>query len=141
MDSLNNPERIQALVEEINAQNDYARRAGVRMVSISPEQAEGVLDITEDAFNPLGIAHGGFLYMFADTVAGVAAWALTGQSYVTLDSSIHFLRPVREGRLRAVAKPIKLGKTICIYSVDVFDREEEKVLYATLTFFQKDRTS
>ena len=141
MDSFNNPERIQALVEEINAQNDYARRAGVRMVSISPEQAEGVLDITKDAYNPLGIAHGGFLYMFVDTVAGVAAWALTGQSYVTLDSSTHFLRPATEGRLRAVAKPIKLGKKICIYSVDVFDRDEEKVLYATLTFFQKDRTS
>ncbi|MDD4510702.1 MAG: PaaI family thioesterase [Oscillospiraceae bacterium] len=141
MDSLNNPERIQALLEEINAQNDYARRAGVRMTSISSEQAEGILDITPDAYNPLGIAHGGFLYMFADTVAGVAAWALTGRSYVTLDSSIHFLRPATEGRLRAVAKPIQLGRKICIYSVEVFDQNEKKVLYATLTFFQKDRTS
>lgn len=141
MDSLNNPERVQALLEEINSRNDYARRAGVRMTSISPDQAEGILDVTPDAYNPLGMAHGGFLYMFADTVAGVAAWALTGKSYVTQDSTVHFLRPATEGRLRAVAKPIKLGRQICIYSVEIFDKNDKKVLYATLTFFQKDRVS
>ncbi|MBQ1352148.1 MAG: PaaI family thioesterase [Oscillospiraceae bacterium] len=137
MDSLNNPQRVQALLEEIASHNDYAHRSGVRMTRITPDLAEGILDATPDAYNPLGMVHGGFLYMFADTVAGVAVWALTGTSHVTMESSIHFLRPAKAGRLRAIAKPIKLGRQVCVYSVEIFDSNEKKVFYATLTFFQK----
>lgn len=141
MDSLNNPQRVQALLEEIESRNDYAHRSGVRMTNITPDLAEGILDATPDMYNPLGMVHGGCLYMFADTVAGVAVWALTGVSHVTMESSIHFLRPAKAGRLRAVAKPIKLGRQVCIYSVEIFGPDDKKVFYATLSFFTKESKS
>lgn len=139
MDFLNDPEKVEALLNEINGQNDYARRSGIRITHIDPTKAEGIVEITKNVYNPLEMAHGGFLYTFADTVAGVAAWALTGRSYVTQGSNISFLRPVKEGMVRAVAKPIKMGRQICIYSVEIFDESDAMAFYATFTFFQKDR--
>ena len=46
------------------------------------------VEMTQDAMNPLGMAHGGLIFSMCDVATGVAA-RTGGRITVTLDSSIH----------------------------------------------------
>ncbi len=47
--------------------------------------------VTEKSLNPYGIAHGGFLFTLADSVAGLTTVA-RGAYSVTLQSNIHYMK-------------------------------------------------
>ena len=53
------------------------------------------VEMTQDAMNPLGMAHGGLIFSMCDVATGVAA-RTSGRITVTLDSSIQFLRPGKD---------------------------------------------
>ncbi|MDD4715406.1 MAG: PaaI family thioesterase [Oscillospiraceae bacterium] len=138
LNDLNKKEITQWLLNSIQTGDNYIHRNGIRITHISEDRTEGTAEITPDVFNPMKMAHGGFLFTLADTVSGVAAWAGAGKSFVTQSSTVYFLRPVGEGLVHAIAKPIKIGRQTCVCSVEIYDASSTMVFYATFTFFQKD---
>lgn len=95
-------------------------------------ELEGV--ITESSLNPYGLAHGGYIFGLADTAAGIAAKTM-GRSAVTINSSIDYFKSSKEGRLKAVAKCLKNGKSIAVYEVFIYDKDELLVAKANVSYF------
>ena len=93
--------------------------------------------VDENATNPSGIAHGGFIFGLADTAMGVMAY-LSGKKVVTIDTDIHYLKPCTGPNVKCVATPVKIGKTIGVYEAKVYNGNE---LAATLSgsYFFLDR--
>jgi uncharacterized protein (TIGR00369 family) len=56
-----------------------------------------------------------------------AAALQDGESFTTLELKINYLRPFKEGHLKAVAKTVQHGHTVGIMDCDVFD-ERGKVI-------------
>lgn len=108
---------------------------GLRVTHVRPGYAEIELPARPENLNPLGNAHGGVIYALCDVAAGTAA-ASCGRVGVTLNASINYLRPGRQGQsLTAKTREIKHGRTTAVYGVDVTDEEGREIANATFTMY------
>lgn len=74
--------------------------------------------------NPYGIAHGGYLYTLCDDLAGLTAYSL-GDLAVTMQSSINYLRPCREGDvLEFKSEALHDGKTSKVVEVTACSKDK-----------------
>ena len=116
---------------ENNTEKDkFARSIGVQVIEALPERAVCKLEINKNHLNGLGLVNGGVLFTIGDLAMAVAANA-NGSSTVTLSSNIEFIKSSSSGTLVAVATPIKTGKTISRYRVEI-TLEETSQLIAVL---------
>ena len=113
---------------ENNTERDkFAKSIGVQVIEALPERAVCKLEINENHFNGLGLVNGGVLFTIADYAMAVAANA-NGSSTVTLYSSIDFIKSASSGTIVAVATPVKTGRTISRYRVEVRMEENSELL-------------
>lgn len=113
---------------ENNTERDkFAKSIGVQVIEALPDRAVCKLKINENHLNGLGLVNGGVLFTIGDLAMAVAANA-NGSSTVTLNSSIDFIKSVSSGTIVAVATPVKTGKTISRYRVEVRLEENSELL-------------
>jgi uncharacterized protein (TIGR00369 family) len=107
-----------------------AKTLGFRLIEVGPGTAtmELMADIEIHA-NPMGTIHGGVLCDIADAAIGTAhATSLKeDESFTSIDLQINFFRPVWNGRIRAVAKPVNVGRQISRYVCDIL-RDDGKLV-------------
>jgi 1,4-dihydroxy-2-naphthoyl-CoA hydrolase len=75
---------------------------------------------------PLGIVHGGANVVLAETIASTAANCVVdlAQFYcVGLEINANHLKPVREGLITAVTRPIHIGRTTQVWHVELFNMD------------------
>ena len=79
--------------------------------------------------------HGGMLAMVADCAAWFAIVTETGadEPLVTTDLFIRYLSPCM-GDVTAEARAVKIGRTLCPVSVELFDRAGGQVALAVVTY-------
>jgi len=84
--------------------------------------------------------HGGLLMTVADSVACFAIMTRTGpdQPMTTTDMNIRFLAPCLTD-VTAVARVIKVGKTLCPVAIDLFDAQGKHVAVAQVTYMLLDK--
>jgi uncharacterized protein (TIGR00369 family) len=88
---------------------------------------------TETHSNPMGTIHGGVLCDIADAAIGTAhATSLKeDESFTSIDLQINFFRPVWNGRIRAVVKPVNVGRQIGRYVCDILGDDGKLVAQVT----------
>ncbi len=81
--------------------------------------------------------HGGLLMTIADSIACFAIMTRTGpdQPMTTTDMNIRFLAPCLTD-VTAVARVVKLGRTLCPVAVDLFDQSCVQVALAQVTYMR-----
>ena len=127
--------RLEALVRGEVSQPNVAMTLGFRLVSVEEGQALVELLAGERHENPMGTLHGGVLCDIADAAMGMALASLLGEgeTFTTLELKINFLRPVWTGRLRALGRVVRPGRTISLVECDVLDEQERLVARASCT--------
>lgn len=97
---------------------------GLRIVRGTRDEIIGELEIGPQHLQAHGIVHGGLHSGIIETVASIGA-ALTaiprGQTVVGLENHTTFLRAVRSGKLRVVAKPLTRGRRTQVWEANVYD--------------------
>ena len=110
-------------------ESDQASQAlGIEIAEVSPGQAVARLTVTATMVNGHAIAHGGFLFLLADTAF---AFACNTYGYVTVARSadITFVAPAHEGdELEAVAVERHRSGRNGIYDVTVRRRGSGEVV-------------
>ena len=108
----------------------WNRAMGLRFVQVLPEEIIAELEIDGRHRQPYGLVHGGVYVSMVETVTSVGA-ALDarthGASAVGLDNSTSFLHAVREGRLRATARPLSRGRRTQLWEAVITDGGERTV--------------
>jgi len=107
-----------------------AKTLGFRLIEVGPGTATmELMADTEIHANPMGTIHGGVLCDIADAAIGTAhATSLKeDESFTSIDLQINFFRPVWNGRIRAVAKPVNVGRQISRYVCDIL-RDDDKLV-------------
>ncbi len=115
----------QDFAETVNALNDGWNRAmGVRFVRATLEEVIAELEVGAMHRQPLGLVHGGVYAGMIESVASVGA-ALhamrDGKLVVGLENHTSFLRGVREGTLRAIARPLSCGRRTHVWEATIED--------------------
>ena len=97
---------------------------GIEAVSASPEEVRLRLAWREDLCTAGGLMHGGALMAVADSAGGVCAFLNLpdgAAGTATIQSSTSFLRPVRDGYVEAISRPLNVGRTVIAVETDVVD--------------------
>lgn len=85
-----------------------------------------------------GIMHGGALASLADSASAFAVLSTLddGEQTVTVDLTLHYLRPVTEGKLTARARVLRAGRRISTVSVEIFNESGALVVTALTTYLK-----
>ncbi len=119
--------------------NAFMEHNFVELKEIRPDRAVCVLRIRPESRNPYGLAHGGAIYTIADDVAGLAAHT-DGRSYVTQDSTMHFLANRTEGLLTGVGEVRHRGRHSCLVEVSVTAEDGALLAAGSFLYFCVDAT-
>jgi len=92
--------------------------------------------IKEQFKNKYGILHGGIITAFIDNSFGTTSFFLTGKKAVTLNLTISFLSPGKNGALFSFVKVIKEGKSLITLEAKVEDKEKKVIATALANFFK-----
>ncbi len=105
---------------------------GVEALAETAEEVRARLTWREDLCTAGGVMHGGALMALADCAGGMCAYlnlpdGATGTA--TIQSSTNFLRPVRDGYVEAVSRPLKVGRTVIVVKTEIVDAEGRVVAH------------
>jgi uncharacterized protein (TIGR00369 family) len=110
------------------AMNDgWMGAMGLKILRATADEVVAELEIGPAHLQAYGIVHGGVHAGLIETIAsiGAALHALPdGRSVVGLENHTSFLRAVRSGKLRAVAKPLSRGRRSQVWEGSVYDDQQ-----------------
>lgn len=108
---------------------------GARIVEVDPGRVAIELDAHAGHRHEGGVVQGGIITQIADAAMGTSLLTLQedDQSNTTIELKINFLRPVVEGRIRAVGRVIEMKKSLLFSEADVFDEQGRLVARASST--------
>ncbi|HEM6088711.1 TPA: PaaI family thioesterase [Streptococcus suis] len=91
--------------------------------------------VTEKSLNPYGMAHGGFLFTLADSVAGLTIVA-QGSYAVTLQSNIHYMKAAKPGdSLSVIGYCTHDGSRTKVVEVKIENQDGKSIASASFTMF------
>lgn len=111
----------------------FARTLGVRLERAEPAEVVGALAWDPSRCTAGGVLHGGALMSLADTVGALVAYLNLpeGATTTTMTSTTQLFRPVTAGEVRAVARPLNVGRTVITAQTDLFDDRDRRVAQVT----------
>lgn len=119
--------------------HDRATNAlGIQLVDMGQGCATATLTHSDCSKNFMGALHGGALATLADITAGCCLY-YRQRLCVTLDSSIRYLRGVREGVVTARAKEVHAGGHIAVMQVDITDKDGNLCCVASVSMYLTDK--
>ncbi|HZI17459.1 MAG TPA: PaaI family thioesterase [Pyrinomonadaceae bacterium] len=119
----------------------FAELLGLEFVGAARGEAAFALTLRPELTRMEGIIHGGALASLLDTAAAFAVHTLLppeGRT-VTVDLTVHYLRPVSAGRVEARARVLREGHRLVILSVEAADEGGRLVATATTTYLKQQR--
>ncbi len=128
-----------SLLEKTFREVPYVRLLGLEFVAAERGAATFALEAREELTRMGGILHGGAVASLMDTAAACAVHTLLapGQRTVTVDLTVHFLRPVTAGRVEARARVLRDGRRVCVIAVEATDPTGVLISTATTTYVKQ----
>src|ERR1043165_3873777 len=109
----------------------YANFLGLELGEILPGEVRIHIEIRDELKQNQGVVHGGAIASLIDTASAFAVLTQieVDERVTTTDLTIHYLRPITEGRMAATARIVRAGRRLFVLSVEV--RNDRNVLVAT----------
>ena len=110
---------------------------GIHFVRATADEVIADVEIGPQHHQAYGIVHGGMHSGLIETVASVGAALAAlprGQSVVGLENHTSFLNAVREGKLRATARPLMRGRRTQVWEATITDTEGRAVASGQVRF-------
>jgi uncharacterized protein (TIGR00369 family) len=133
------PREIVARANE-RIRGTFAGVLGMEFTHLAPDRVEATLAIRQEHKQPWGIVHGGAVMTLADTVAGAGAYMnlARDQETVTVELKINLIGAVREGAIRAEARPLHRGRTTSVWEARIIDETGNLVAVSLSTHLVLD---
>jgi len=108
-------------LEAVVAMMPFAAALGVVVDAAGAGEVRGRLAWAPERCTTAGTMHGGALMGLADTLGGLCAFLNlpAGAGTATISSSTVFTRAVRDGEVRAVTRPLHVGRTVMSVQSDL----------------------
>ena len=114
-------------------------KLGVRITDYDPERIVATMPVAGNE-QPHGLLHGGAVCALVETVGSVAAALHAGPArrVVGIELSASYLRSATSGVVTAVCTPVRRGRTLATYLVEVHDDRGRPTASARLTCLTLD---
>src|SRR5690242_8843268 len=116
----------------------YAKFLGLELGDIQRDEVSIHLNVRAELKQNRGVVHGGVIASLIDTASAFAVVTRLepDDRVTTTDLTIHYLRPVTEGRMTATARIVRPGRRLFVLSVDVTDSKGILVATAVTTYIK-----
>jgi acyl-CoA thioesterase len=116
----------------------FAKLLGIEIESVEPGHAVLSMKMRDDLMRNGRIAHGGAVASLIDSAMAFAIVPILGENErsITVDLTIHYLRPVSEGVARASARVVRAGRRVITVSAELFDGNDKLAATAISTYLR-----
>lgn len=108
---------------------------GIRMTEIGEDFIRAELDVERRTHQPYGVLHGGVSCLLAESLGSIGG-ALTcddGYTVVGVDINATHMRAVQSGKIIGTARPLKLGRRMQFWAIDIETEDGKPVTAARLS--------
>jgi len=118
----------------------FNKLIGIRVLRTHRDGVTIACAMRDDLRNVAGVMHGGVAATMADAAVGIAlAHHFNGRRpCTTTDLKVNYLRPIAEGKLVARSHLLRIGKSLCVGRVDLFDAKAKLTAVAIVTYMLLD---
>ena len=108
---------------------------GIRGIEVTADLVILEMPVGPRVAQPMGLLHGGASAVIAESAASIGAYMNCAPDEYTVgtDLNISHLRAKRDGTVRATAVPVRKGRTMHVWTIEVADEEGELVAVARCT--------
>src|SRR5581483_9119560 len=112
--------------------HDVHELLGIEILEASAERVVMRVAVDWKVHQPYGLLHGGVSALLAESAAsfGAALAAGPGRSVVGTEINASHLRGLRDGHLSAVATPLRVGRTVQVWSISLSDDDGRAICAA-----------
>lgn len=115
---------------------------GIVVTELGENFLKGTMPVDHRTVQPMGILHGGASAALAETLGSLAANLVidSDKKYcVGLDINANHIRAAKKGLVTGIAKPLHLGSSTQVWSIEIMDEENKLVCISRLTMAVLDR--
>jgi uncharacterized protein (TIGR00369 family) len=127
---------MQDAADVLPYENTIHETLGIRVVEATVDKVVLEMAVGPQVHQPMGLLHGGASAVIAESAASIGAFLNCDPNEefcVGTDLNISHLRAKREGTVTATAVPIRKGRTMHVWQIDITDEESKLVAVARCT--------
>ena len=126
------------VIEKVNNgfQDTMMSVLGIEITDFGKSYVSGKMPVDNRTKQPFGLLHGGASAAFAETLGSIGAGKhvdLEDYSVVGIELNSSHLKAVRTGWVFGKATPIRVGRTIQVWGIDIKNQEDDLVCKSRLT--------
>ena len=109
---------------------------GIEITDLGDEYISGKMPVDERTKQPFGLLHGGASAAFAETLGSIGAGNqvnLEQYSVVGIELNSSHLKAVKSGWVYGRATPIRIGRAIQVWDINITNEKDEAVCKSRLT--------
>ena len=126
------------VIEKVNNsfQDTMMSVLGIEITDFGESYVSGKMPVDNRTKQPFGLLHGGASAAFAETLGSIGAGKhvdLEEYSVVGVELNSSHLKAVKTGWVFGKATPIRVGRTIQVWGIDIKNQEDDLVCKSRLT--------
>lgn len=118
-------------------ENTICRHLGIEFTEIGEDYLIAKMPVDARTKQPMGLLHGGASVVLAETLGSVASVIVhedvSKQSIVGIEVNANHLKSARDGFVWGKVTPIKIGRKLHIWEINIENDNKEKVCVSRLT--------
>lgn len=114
---------------------------GIEFLEIGEDYLKAHMPVDERTKQAFGILHGGASCVLSETLGSVAAWMCidpTKQRAVGIEINANHIRPITDGFVTGICKPVQVGRSIHVWNTEMFKDDGKLTCVSRLTVAIKD---
>ena len=118
-----------------NSADNVSALLGVETVLITPDKVVLRVEVGPKVHQPYGILHGGVSALLAEDAASIGGAVSVAPDHIVVGTELNcsHLRSMSSGTLTATATPIRKGRTVHVWGIDLTDDDGRMICVARCT--------
>ncbi len=119
------------------SKNTLVEHLGIEFVAFGDNYLSARMPVDDRTVQPFRLLHGGASAALAETLGSVGGMLtledISIESVVGIELNANHLKGVRSGFVTGTVKPIKIGRTIQVWNIEIKDDSENLICVSRLT--------
>jgi 1,4-dihydroxy-2-naphthoyl-CoA hydrolase len=117
---------------DLSEYDDVNKQLGIKTVLATPEKVVLQVEVGPKVHQPYGILHGGVSALLAEGAASIGGAVSVAPDHIVVGTELNcsHLRSMRSGVLTATATPLRKGRTVHVWNIELTDDDGRLICVA-----------